>query len=305
MDIIIPTTGKRITQLEECIISLTKQTLQINIVVVLGIQCFEISRRVKELCEKYKCTLLYEPYKKVKGSHRAIACNYGLQNTNDDIVAFVDDDVTVPSTWAETATPYFEDSNIAGVTTGCKQQNSPFHLVQTIGSSSHAKDFSKVVKVESLPGYNSIYRRRALDLAGGFSEEIGGCEDWELNYRLRKAGWKLYGIPEAPVEHSHSYTWQSFIEQMFGYGWSRSRLLRKKHIFTLQHALPTIGLFVLPLLFLNFEVLTFIIGAYISTLMFHAIYIGAQNLRSFIQTVLTFMVMHVSWALGYLEGLIC
>lgn len=302
MDVIIPTTGNRLVQLEECVKSLTRQTFQVNIVVVFGTKKVFILQKVKELCEKYECTLLREPRKKVRGSHRAIACNYGLNSTYSSLVAFVDDDVSVLPTWAETAIPYFKDSNIAGVTTGCRPYSSPFHRVQTIGSASHSKSFAELTKVQSLPGYNSIYRRKALNLVGGFSENIGGCEDWELNYRLRKVGWKLYGIPEAPVEHRHNYTWQSFIKQMFGYGWSRSRLLRKKHIFTLQHALPTIGL--LTILFLNFEVLTFTIGTYISMLMFFTLYIRARNLKTFFQTVITFIVMHLSWALGYLKGLI-
>lgn len=304
MDVIIPTTGNRLTQLEECIKSLIRQTFEVNIVVVLGTRKFRITKKVEELCEKYKCTLLHEPWKPIKGSHRAIACNHGLDNSHSDLVAFVDDDVSVPPTWVETSLIHFEDNDVAGVTTGCRQYNSHFHLVQTIGSDAHSKSFVELTQVQSLPGYNSIYRRKALDLVGGFSENIGGCEDWELNYRLRKAGWKLYGIPEAPVEHRHRYTWRSFIKQMFGYGWSRSRLLRKKHIITFQHALPTIGLFVLPLLFLNFEVLSFTIGTYISALMFLTLYIGAQNLKIFFQTVFTFIVMHFSWAVGYLKGLV-
>src|SRR5208282_294827 len=142
---------------------------------------------------------------------------------------------------------------------GCTPSTSPFHKVQTIGSDAHSSTFTAPIPVESIPGYNSIYLRQALDLVGGFNEQIGGCEDWELNYRLRKAGWTLLGIPENPVDHRHTYTYRSFIKQMFGYGWSRSRLFRVRHIFTPQHALPTAGLITL-LFLLILNPVTFLTG---------------------------------------------
>jgi len=303
MDVIIPTTGKRLNQLKECINTLKVQTLEVNIIVVLGTKFSSIKSVIKKICEENNCTLLHEPYKKLSGSHRAVACNYGLKNTSAEFVAFVDDDVSVPPTWAETTIKYFKDQNVAGVTSGCRPYSSPFHLVQTIGSDSHSRHFTETTPVESLPGYNSIYRRKVLELVGGFSEDIGGCEDWELNYRIRKVGWKLCGIPETPVEHRHSYTWRSFVRQMFGYGWSRSRLLRKKHIFTLKHALPTIYFLSLPLFVLNKDLL-FTVGVYIAFLSFLTLYVGARSIEGFFKIILTFIVMHISWGLGYLKGLI-
>lgn len=304
MDVIIPTNGKRLNQLQECIDSLKRQTLPVNIVIVLGTDFGWIEKKVEEICKKYGCTLLYEPYKKIRGSHRAVACDCGLENATDEIVAFVDDDVLVPPMWAVASLKYFKDSHVAGVTSGCKPYPSPFHRVQTIGSEAHSKCFAETTEVESIPGYNSIYRREAIKHVGGFSENIGGCEDWELNYRLRNAGWKLLGVDETPVNHRHNYTWRSFIKQMFGYGWSRSRLFREKHIFTPIHSLPAIGLLTLPFLLLNLKIFEFVLGTYISVLIFLSLYVGASNLKTFIQTILTFMTMHLSWAFGYLKGLI-
>ena len=300
MNVIIPTTGKRQTQLLECINSLKSQTFEVKITVVLGTSSTYIKHQIEKLCTENNCQLLFEPYTKLCGSHRAVACNHGLKHTQSDIVAFVDDDVSVPPTWAETSIKYFKNS-VAGVTSGCKPYTSPFHLVQKIGSDAHSKQFTKITTIKSIPGYNSIYRRQVLNLVGNFNTHIGGCEDWELNYRIRKSGWKLLGIPETPVEHRHSYTWKSFIKQMFGYGWSRSRLMRTCHVFTFKHSFPSLALLsFLPLLLFP-PALFFILILYLIFLSILSIYVNPK--RPF-NTLLTFIIMYLSWSLGYLKGLI-
>ena len=80
--------------------------------------------------------------------------------------------------------------------------------------------------IDSAPGYNGVYLRAAIDAVGGFNEKIGGCEDWELNKRIRKAGYRILGVPECPVNHKERGRAVDFAKQMFGYGWSRSRLLK-------------------------------------------------------------------------------
>lgn len=305
MNVIIPTTGKRLVLLEECIKSLGKQSQKVKITVVLGTIQPALIDTVKKLCTRNKSKLLIESYKDIRGSKRAVACNYGIENTKSEFIGFVDDDVTVPETWAETLLKHFENPKVAGVTSGCNPDDSVFHKVQQIGSDSHSKNFKEVIEIQSVPGYNSIYRRSAINAVGNFSEEIGGCEDWELNYRLRGVGWILLGIPKVSVEHRHTYTQQSFIKQMIGYGWSRSRLLRKKRIFTPIHALPTIGMFVLPiLLFLNYEYLIFALSFCIIGLSFLTLHVGVSGIKDFFNIFITFIMMYVSWGYGYLKGLI-
>jgi len=304
IDVIIPTTGTRLNQLNECLNSLNKQTQKVNVVIVLASHNNQTLTQFKKQFPTF--TILQEPYKHLKGSHRAVACNFGLQNTSNPIVAFLDDDVSVPSTWAESSLKYFKDPTVGGVTSGCTPYTSPFHRVQTIGSDAHSNTFTIPTTVESIPGYNSIYLRKIITLVGGFSENIGGCEDWELNYRIRNYGhYHLLGIPETPVEHRHTYTYKSFIKQMFGYGWSRSRLFRKSHIFTPQHSIPTIGsILLISLLCLNLELFVIVSGLYFSTLTYLTYRTKPSSPKSFFSTIFTFIIMHTSWAFGYLKGLI-
>jgi hypothetical protein len=92
---------------------------------------------------------------------------------------------------------------------------------------------------------------------------------------------------------------------MFGYGWSRARLLRKAHIFTPQHAIPTTGLILFVLLsFLNLGVFLITLELYIVALLGLTYRTKPKSFESIFKTIFTFITMHLSWALGYLKGLI-
>ncbi|MBM3315387.1 glycosyltransferase family 2 protein [candidate division WOR-3 bacterium] len=58
------------------------------------------------------------------------------------------------------------------------------------------------VEVEALLGTFAVFRREALDSAGGFDERyFMFAEDMELCRRLRQKGWKVFLEPRARVEH--------------------------------------------------------------------------------------------------------
>ena len=46
------------------------------------------------------------------------------------------------------------------------------------------------------------FRRAALDAVGGFDEHFRRAQDWELNYRLRRAGYRVYFVPAMRVPYS-------------------------------------------------------------------------------------------------------
>lgn len=323
LDIIIPTKNSE-QSLEECLTSLREQTISINIIIVDA----NSTDRTRLIAEKYKCKILSEPPSNTKGSRRAVACNYGLKYSNSEYVAFLDSDVVVPPTWAQDLLQHFNSPFIAGVTSGCvwKKKDKDFsyacHLVSQIGST-HARNFSEVKEIKSLPGYNAIYCRSALDDVGHFDESIGGCEDRELNIRLQQYMWKLLGIPQSPVEHRQNYTLHSWAKQMYGYAWSRARLLKVKKIFSPLHALPSLTLLLLIILGLLFPplqitffqsllTLTFlpvfekIVEIYLFLVVLWSFVLISQNftVKLWFQTITAFIIQHLSWSVGYIKGLL-
>ena len=323
MDVIIPTKNSE-KIIGDCLKALKKQTIPVRIVVVDGYS----TDKTRDIAKEYGTEILMEPLVKIKGSNRALACNKALKFTTSEFIGFIDSDTIVPPTWAEDFLRHlYSDSRIAAVTSGCVQKgkkNFSFAVsrVVTIGST-HAQTFTKVKEVKSVPGYNAIYLRKAIDEVGGFDETIGGCEDRDLNIRLRKTGWKLLGVPESPVEHRQNHTLKSFAKQMFWYGWSRGRLLKKKHIFTPLHMLPSLALLGLIVLGILFPPLEFTFSKSLFDLYYPPwfekvveVYLFFVSLWSFVliakvftlklwlQTIGAFIIRDVSWAVGWLKGLL-
>ena len=196
----------------------------------------------REVARRHDATLLDEPTSKVKGSRRAVALNEGLRFSDAHQVVFLDADTVASPLWSRNVRRWLEwrPGEVAGVSGGCMPSDTAQGRIMRLGSPNHAKQFEKPTLLTSLPGYNSAYWRTNIDMAGGFDEELGGCEDFWLNKKIRETGFKLLGVPHCSVVHRERATLQSFSRQMRGYGWSRGRLLKIKGHFTPIHALPTL-----------------------------------------------------------------
>jgi len=305
IDIIVPTKNSEST-LEDCLESLIAQTVPVNIIIVDG----HSEDGTVEIAGKHGAIILFEPRNMSSpiNNYLSLAKNVGLKRSKAEIVGFLDSDVVVPNDWAEKMSRYL-GHRVGAVTSGCTQNHDrllplAFSIVQQIGSSSHRRQFRKLTEITSAQAYNAMYLRKALDDAGRFDETLQGCEDWELNYRLRKKGWKILGVPECPVYHKPRTCLKEFAKEIFGYGWSRSHLLRKKRIFTLLHALPTLALLGFSLsFFLHFEL--YLIAVYLfTTTMLSIVLLGDElNFKTLFMTIIAFAIFHLSWAIGYLKGL--
>jgi succinoglycan biosynthesis protein ExoA len=252
-DVIIATKN-RAEELKTCLGSLAAQVDPVHVIVVDA----HSEDGTREVTEGFGAEFFYEPPSNVVGSRAAVARNEGLRHSSSKYVAFLDSDVEVPPTWSRDmvnamvkwesgcCSLEWEDvpHPVAGVTSGCVPSDTPQGWIMKAGSPNHAKRFTEATPVTSLPSYNCVYLRSALDKVGGFNEVLGGCEDWELNHRLIGAGYALLGVPESPVNHHERDGLQAFAHQMYGYGWSRGRLLRVKKIFKWVHALPSLLLFI-------------------------------------------------------------
>ncbi len=64
------------------------------------------------------------------------------------------------------------------------------------------KNYSKPIEVESVIGACMILRRDVIEQVGGLDEDYFlFMEETDWCYRIRKAGWKIYHVPQAEVYH--------------------------------------------------------------------------------------------------------
>jgi glycosyltransferase involved in cell wall biosynthesis len=70
--------------------------------------------------------------------------------------------------------------------------------------------------------YLGVYRRDAIEQAGGYDETMIVAEDWELNYRIRASGGLIWFTPELQVTYRPRATLYTLAHQHFRYGrWRR------------------------------------------------------------------------------------
>ena len=144
---------------------------------------------------------------------RADACNIALENTESEIVLFTDDDVIVPENWIENLVRWFEKEEVAGIggpnfapidESSLWQRVIDVAFCSTIftaGTNYGRLGSSELEEVSQLPGVNAGYRRSVLEEVGGFDEKSIGAEDVILDYRIRKAGYKLWTDKNAIIWH--------------------------------------------------------------------------------------------------------
>jgi glycosyltransferase involved in cell wall biosynthesis len=75
--------------------------------------------------------------------------------------------------------------------------------------------------------YLGCFRRDRLVAVGGWAEDVGVNEDYELNYRIRQAGGVVYFDDTLEVGYQPRSTLRAVARQYFRYGRSKSMTLRK------------------------------------------------------------------------------
>lgn len=76
--------------------------------------------------------------------------------------------------------------------------------------------------------YLGSFRREALERVGGWSEDVGVNEDFDLNYRIRRTGGRIWYDPTLEVEYQARQTYHALARQYFRYGRSKGSMLRMR-----------------------------------------------------------------------------
>lgn len=157
--------------------------------------------------------------------------------------------------------------------------------------------------------YLGVFRREALEAVGGFDETLDRNQDYELNYRLRRAGHVVWLDPTLQVTYRPRATFRRLASQYYQYGvWKRHVLVRNPR--SLQPRQTVAPLLVVGLLVSAVELLRgrrrglLVPGAYAG-----AAFVVANDARSQLPRpvdrvllMAVFATMHVAWGAGFLFG---
>ena len=252
--------------------------------------------------------------------------NVGIRSSSGNIVAFVDGDCYVAKEdWLKSAVALLKQENMGGVGgpaiscgRGTYLSRALLDVLSTFfasaGSTLFAR-FKKQKEVKNIPSCNAVYRREALEKAGSYSEDLRFCEDVDLNYRIRKGGYRLIYSPNVVVEHDwkiHSLT--SLFYHMLRYGAGRAIASRKyRYLFSPFYVAPSVAfLCVSSLLLLSliyggiFMHVTGLLFSLYGIVALISAFLAAHRFKDIKMALLApiaYVVTHVGYAIGFILGL--
>jgi cellulose synthase/poly-beta-1,6-N-acetylglucosamine synthase-like glycosyltransferase len=157
--------------------------------------------------------------------------NRGFEIARGELIAFTDADCLPHRDWLKNCLKYFQDSSVAAVsgpvitplesTSFARAIGYLYDLAGRLHSCAHRQRLEGVREVDDIPGCNSIYRREVLDETMPIDESLLTAEDAELNFRIRKLGYKLLACPDIIVWHQRRSSPKSFFRQVYRFAIGR------------------------------------------------------------------------------------
>ncbi|WP_431783475.1 glycosyltransferase family 2 protein [Streptomyces chumphonensis] len=156
--------------------------------------------------------------------------------------------------------------------------------------------------------YLGVFRREVLEQQGGYNEEFVRAQDWELNYRIRAAGGRIWFSPELLVSYRPRPSVRALAKQYRNYG-------RWRHVVARYHpgsinprylAPPTALLAVAAGTVLGAAVTPWALlvpGGYLAAITAGSLPAGrGLPWRARVQIPVALATMHMSWGWGYLTS---
>jgi glycosyltransferase involved in cell wall biosynthesis len=175
---------------------------------------------------------------------------------------------------------------------------------------------------EAESAYLGVMRRDVLDEVGGFDETIRRGEDWELNLRIRRAGYRVWFDPELAVTYWPRESWVRLVRQFQATGTWRGELVRRygRRNSLRFFAPPLLVLALMAAVIVAVLQLTGVVGGMWAMLL-SAVYLPVaayalliavvalsprppRSWRDRLWTAVVVPSMHVSWGAGFLAGIL-
>ncbi|KIP53916.1 glycosyl transferase family 2 [Leucobacter komagatae] len=167
--------------------------------------------------------------------------------------------------------------------------------------------------------YLGIFRREAIDAVGGYDPGILRGEDWELNLRIRRAGFSVWFEPALGVTYWPRASFRDLAKQFFATGTWRAVLVRKYGranpwrffapgtlVVALVASLLVLALLVTTVLPWGWWALGLApLGGYALGIAFAVWRIPEQRgALDRLLTAVALVTMHTSWGTGFLRGIV-
>jgi len=308
--------------IRKCLDSLINQDFErerYEIIVVDGMSDDRTSEILREYKEGFPSLIrVFCNDKKIQ----AVGKNIGIKNSSGDIIVLFDGHGFVDSEYLNVLLRNLENvsPDVAGIgaVLFAPEDETAFGKIMadvqdTIlgGAGTGWRKITKRAYVKSIPV--AAYRKNIIEKVGLYDERFVLSEDLELNWRIRKAGFRLMTSPELKVYYYRKHSsLKQMLPKMYRYGTWRALFYKKKpDSLNLLFLIPTIIL--LSIISLPATLFFFPLLAQ-TTLVGLAIYIGAVLASSlhlivkhkdskYLLSIPIYLLEHLGMGAGFLTGL--
>ena len=237
--------------LHDAIASIISQDFPHDLIEVIFVDDGSIDSSVR-LIERYtpeidiSCRILSHKWRGLGASRNVV-----LNHANGSLILWVDADMVLSKDYLKILVQFMEANPAVGIVKGKQSLESGANYIATLESWSRATgrmiDYnSKKAEVKSLGTGGSMHRIAALRQVGGFDENLTGYgEDFDVEYRIRKAGWLLSTTDVQFSDYERGQvTWQDLWKRYFKRGSDLYEFSKKhKKLIHLYNMLPPVAFF--------------------------------------------------------------
>jgi len=321
VSIIIPVFNEE-KYIEDCLDSIIKNDFDNSHMEILIVDGGSTDKTVL-LIEKYQrkypiVQLLHNPKKIVP-----ISMNIGITAAKGKYICRLDAHATYPSSYISKLLYWSQKlsaDNVGGIidTLPVNDKLESIAISEAMSSSfgvGNSKfrtlDSGDALEVDTVPF--GFYDKNIFTKIGLYDEDLIRNQDDELNARLIKNGGKIFLIPEIKIEYFARDSFKKMSRMFYQYGYFKPLVNKKiKSVATLRQFVPLLFVlflllgFLLSLIFHSFQVIYLAgIFSYLIANMFVSYKLAKSiaNIKLFPYLVKSFFLIHISYGLGYLEGI--
>lgn len=303
--------------IEECLNSVLNQDYEgkVNIFISDGGSTDKTLKIIESFKSKYSNISLINNNKVIQSAGR----NRAIELIKTELFAYIDAHYIAHQSWLRELVfnyNYLKDkgNNIAGIGTSwipADTQEMTISYYYAISSRLCGAGSEHLLNNRKLKETNHalmmLYNTKAIKSVGMYNEELPVGEDFDLNTRLIKNGYKIYQTDQALVAYYPRDTFNKIAIQQFRYGYWRQAVNNLNGISTVNSLLPSIFTFYIilgfllsilypPLIILYFASLV----VYLFTVLVGGAMIGLKKSANPIFVAVSIFLVHIYYGAGSL-----
>ncbi len=127
--------------------------------------------------------------------------NFGAQQSNSELIAFIDADCLAPPNWLEVALEYIRGgSDVVSAHITIEDEGCPW-IEKCWIEYQNAKYGTEVTQVTTIAAFCFVVKRSTMAKVGWFNESLRTCEDSDLGYRISQQQGRLVVVNRIATVH--------------------------------------------------------------------------------------------------------